>query len=65
MKPDRAKPDRWLEAEPSLADLMTDPIMALLLVGDGIDKHQVQRAVAEARRRMAGVSIRDWSAAAN
>ncbi len=65
MNPDRAKPDRWLEAEPSLADLMADPIMTLLLVGDGIDKHQVQRAVEQARRRMAGVSIKDWSAAAH
>ena len=65
MNPDRAKPDRWLENEPSLTDLMADPIMTLLLVGDGIDKHQVQRAVEQARRRLAGASVKDWSVAAH
>ena len=63
MNPHRGTPDRWLASEPSLTDLMADPIMGLLLVGDGIDRRQVQQAVELARRRLGTPSAKEWSAA--
>jgi hypothetical protein len=44
--------EQWIDIEPGLEDLMADPIMRLLLAGDGIDAGQVLHAVELARRRL-------------
>jgi len=42
--------DRWLtaECEPSLDDLLTDPIIRLLMARDGVDEAIVRRLASEA-----------------
>lgn len=57
------KPDQWIDTEPCLEDLMADPIMQLLLQGDGIDERQVIRAVELARRGLGPVTPEKWLAA--
>ncbi|HVJ55535.1 MAG TPA: hypothetical protein VM689_23950 [Aliidongia sp.] len=56
---------RWIDAEPGLDDLMNDPIMQLLLRGDGIDERQVFRAVELARRNWLPPARPDWLLAAS
>lgn len=50
----QAWPDRYsANEEPSLDDLMADPIMDALLARDGLQRDTVTRHIAEVRARLA------------
>ena len=49
----RARADRFAaNEEPTIAELMGDPIMDALLARDGLHRHLVHRCIAEARARL-------------
>jgi hypothetical protein len=52
------KPEQWKQAglEPTLAEVMADPIVHLVMARDGIHAAQVAEAVSQARQQMRAAS---------
>jgi hypothetical protein len=53
----------WIEGEPRVEDLLSDPISDLLLRHDGLTREDVWRAVESARRALAAAEDRASAAA--
>src|SRR5262245_3905821 len=48
----------WREREPTLEDILSDPIIKELMKADGVDPHQLSAMLKEAGRRWAGAHVR-------
>ena len=44
----------WIAGEPSVQDLLTDPVVHAVLRRDGLSTRDLMRAMARARRRLSG-----------
>jgi hypothetical protein len=53
----------WMAGEPSVEDLLSDPISDLILRHDGLTRQDVWRAVESARRALAAAEDRTSAAA--
>lgn len=54
-KPAAAGPGAWIVGEPAMPDLLEDPVIHAVLRRDGLSLADLQRAIADARLRLAAL----------
>lgn len=54
----------WIVGEPTVRDLIADPVVHAVLRRDGLSKQDLMRAIARGRHRLSGTTLSSTTAAA-